>query len=137
MVFQELLNSIPGLEECLLNGSDEEVGIVADLVRTLSQRARLSCLPKQISKGASGAQGDDTKSLKGVVLDWIVPQGQVLSPALSHNVKIDRGFNHERTGALLCPAGLDWSNQRYIHPFSKVLRAQTSSASRRSSRVGN
>jgi hypothetical protein len=23
---------------------------------------------------------------------------------------VDRGFHHERTGALLCPAGLDWSN---------------------------
>jgi hypothetical protein len=29
---------------------------------------------------------------------------------LARNVKLDRGFHHERTGALLCPAGLDWSN---------------------------
>ena len=64
----------------------------------------------KLSKGASGARGDDTKSLKGAVLDWITPRGQSLVPPLSRNIKIDRGFNHERTGALLCPAGLDWSN---------------------------
>jgi hypothetical protein len=44
------------------------------------------------------------------VLDWITPKGQSLVPSLSRNVKIDRGFHHERTGALLCPAGLDWSH---------------------------
>ena len=64
----------------------------------------------KLSKGASGARGNDTKSLKGVVLDWITPRGQSLVPPLSRNIKIDRGFNHERMGALLCPAGLDWSN---------------------------
>jgi hypothetical protein len=29
-------------------------------------------------------------------------------------VKIDRGFHHERTGALLCPTGLDWANAEYV-----------------------
>ncbi|KAG2039792.1 hypothetical protein BDR03DRAFT_933075 [Suillus americanus] len=36
--------------------------------------------------------------------------GQVVIPPLSRNIKSDRGFNHEVTGALLCPAGLDWSD---------------------------
>lgn len=30
---------------------------------------------------------------------------------------MDRGFHHERTGALLCPAGLDWNNTEYIFCF--------------------
>jgi hypothetical protein len=64
----------------------------------------------QIRKGASGARGDDTKSLKGVILEWITLKGQALSPPLSRNIKIGRGFNHKRTGALLCPADLDWAN---------------------------
>ena len=64
----------------------------------------------KFSKGASGARGDDTKSLKGAVLDWITLKGQSLVPPLARNMKVDRGYNHERTGALLCPAGLDWSN---------------------------
>jgi hypothetical protein len=59
----------------------------------------------------AGARGDDTKSLKGVILDWITPKGQALTPPLSRNIKSDRGFNHERTGALLCPVDLDWGNQ--------------------------
>ena len=69
-----------------------------------------STLFLQIQKGASSARSDDTKSLKGAILDWITPRGQPLNPPLARYVKMDRGFHHERTGALLCPAGLDWSN---------------------------
>jgi hypothetical protein len=93
-VFQQLLQSVPGLEVRLLEGSDEEIGHVADLIQ----------------KGASSARSDDTKSLKGAILDWIAPRTQPLNPPLARNVKIDRGFHHECTGALLCPVGLDWTN---------------------------
>ncbi|KAG1748795.1 hypothetical protein EDD22DRAFT_981865 [Suillus occidentalis] len=55
---------------------------------------------EDLGKGASGAR----------VLEWLVPRGQVVIPPLSRNIKSDRGFNHEVTGALLCPAGVDWSN---------------------------
>lgn len=47
------------------------------------------------------------------MLDWISPRGQPLNPPLTRNIKINRGFHHERTGFLLCPAGLDWSNLEY------------------------
>jgi hypothetical protein len=66
----------------------------------------------KLRKGASGSRGDDTKSLKGAVLEWIAPKGQALNPPLSQNVKLDRGFNHERTGPLLCPVNLDWSDHK-------------------------
>lgn len=68
----------------------------------------------QLRKGVSGARGDDTRGLKGAVLDWVTPQGQTLSPPLTRNRKDDRGFKHERTGALLCPIDLDWSNAEYV-----------------------
>ena len=64
----------------------------------------------KIQRGACNARSDDTKSLKSAVLDWITPRGQPLNPPLARNMKTDRGFHHERTGALLCPAGIDWSN---------------------------
>ena len=70
----------------------------------------------QIQKGVSCARSDDTKSLKGVVLDWILPRNGVAFEStpqptpLSRNVKTNRGFHHPVTGALLCPAGLDWKN---------------------------
>lgn len=64
----------------------------------------------QIQKGVSGARSDDTKSLKTVVIDWIALPGQHLYPPLARNIKVDRGFHHDRTGFLLCPAGLDWNN---------------------------
>jgi hypothetical protein len=64
----------------------------------------------QVQQGVSSTRSDDTKSLKGPILDWIVPVGQSLNPPLVRNVKIDRGFHHERTGALLYPASMDWSD---------------------------
>jgi len=93
-VFKALLQMIPDLETRLMDGSDDVVGAIA----------------KMIQKGVSTARSDDTKSLKGVILDWIVPLGLPFHPPLARNNKADRGFHHERTGALLCPAGLDWSD---------------------------
>jgi hypothetical protein len=65
-----------------------------------------------MGKGASGARGDDMKTLKSAVLEWLVLRGQAVIPPLARNIKSDHGFNHEITGALLCPAGLDWSNAK-------------------------
>jgi hypothetical protein len=94
-----------------MNSTEEEVVFVAELVCFGPPLPSTSDpVAAQIQKGASSARSDDTKGLKGAVLDWIMPRGQPLNPALSRNVKIDRGFHHERTGALLCPSGLDWSN---------------------------
>ena len=75
----------------------------------------------QVQKGSSSARADDTKTLKGAILDWITPRGQSLYPPLARNVKLDRGFHHERTGALLCPAGLDWSNVELVLSFFLIF----------------
>ncbi|KAG1871648.1 hypothetical protein F4604DRAFT_1881094 [Suillus subluteus] len=83
-VFMDLIDSYPGLLNHLTSGEEEDIIHVGEL----------------LGKGASGARGDDTKTLKSAVLEWLVPRGEVS----------DRGFNHEITGALLCPAGLDWSD---------------------------
>ncbi|KAG1892880.1 uncharacterized protein F5891DRAFT_963751 [Suillus fuscotomentosus] len=87
-VFMELIDSYPGLLEHLTNGDEEDVIHIGELM----------------GKGASGARDDDTKTLKSAVLEWLVPRGQAVIPPLSRNIKSDRGFNHEVTGALLCPA---------------------------------
>ncbi|KAG1718395.1 hypothetical protein EDD22DRAFT_983575 [Suillus occidentalis] len=93
-VFMELIDSYPNLLDRLTSGEEEDIIHVGEL----------------LGKGASGARGDDTKTLKCAVLEWLLPRGQAVIPPLSRNIKSDRGFNHEVTGALLCPAGLDWSN---------------------------
>ncbi|KAG1894632.1 uncharacterized protein F5891DRAFT_1130893 [Suillus fuscotomentosus] len=93
-VFEQLLESYPGLLERLKDGSEEEILHVGEL----------------IGKGAAGARGDDTKTLKSAILDWISPKGEAIRPPLHRNSKIDRGFNHDLTGSLLCPAGLDWND---------------------------
>jgi hypothetical protein len=73
----------------------------------------------QIQRGVSSARSDDTKSLKGAVLDWIFPRdGDVrnvlpMDPPpqpLSRNIKTNRGFHHPITGGLLCPAGLSYED---------------------------
>lgn len=52
--------------------------------------------------------------MKSAIIDWITPKGQSLIPHIPRYVKPTRGFNHERTGALLCPAGLDWDHAEYV-----------------------
>jgi hypothetical protein len=111
-----------------MTGAEEEVMRIADLVRRTPDE--MTCFYpdssplEQIQKGASNARSDDTKSLKSAILDWIMPRGQPLNPPLMRNVKTDRGFHHERTGALLCPAGLDWSDPScvsyYIHLYLTI-----------------
>ncbi|KAG1777572.1 hypothetical protein EV702DRAFT_969467 [Suillus placidus] len=100
-VFEQLLDSYPGLLERLKDGSEEEILHVGEL----------------IGKGAAGARGDDTKTLKSAVLDWISPKGEAIQPPLHRKTKIDRGFNHDFTGSLLCPAGLDWNDPCYVSVF--------------------
>ncbi|TFK21413.1 hypothetical protein FA15DRAFT_597916, partial [Coprinopsis marcescibilis] len=93
-LYKELLALSPPLEERLLTSSEEELFYVADM----------------ITKGASAARSDDTRTLKGSILAWITPSNTLLTPPLSKNIKTDRGFYHERTGELLCPATMDWND---------------------------
>ncbi|KAF8834343.1 hypothetical protein BDN67DRAFT_992683 [Paxillus ammoniavirescens] len=93
-VFKELLQMVPGLKARLMGSSEDDVMLISDLLQ----------------KGANGARADDTKGMKTAIVDWITLKGQSLNLHIPRNVKSGRGFNHERTGALLCPAGLDWSN---------------------------
>ncbi|KAG2070763.1 hypothetical protein BDR04DRAFT_1128370 [Suillus decipiens] len=81
-VFIELIDSYPGLFDCLTNG-EEDIIHAGEL----------------LGKGASVVQADDTKTLKSTILEWLVPRGQAS----------DHGFSHKVTSTLLCPAGLDWS----------------------------
>ena len=43
---------------------------------------------KQLQKGISGARSDDTKGLKGAILDWIVLHGQSLHPVIASHLHI-------------------------------------------------
>ncbi|KAJ3550552.1 hypothetical protein NMY22_g398 [Coprinellus aureogranulatus] len=102
-IYLDLLRLVPGLSDRLLNSSEHEIHYVADM----------------LSKGSLGARADDTKSLKSVIIDWITPPGGSLHPPLSRNVKTDRGFFHNATGELLCPATLDWADEE----IQKQLKA--------------
>ncbi|KAF8200969.1 hypothetical protein BJ912DRAFT_843657 [Pholiota molesta] len=104
-VFSSLLKIVPGLEERLMTaGSEQDVQFIATLLQ----------------KGASSARSDDTKSLKSAIIDWLMPPGESLTPPLPRNVKDNRGFNHEITGSLLCPAGVDWADREQVKIKQKL-----------------
>jgi len=90
------------------------------LLRSLSQSSG-------IQKGISSARSDNTKSLKGVVLDWILlrdkatssdmPPDMPSTPKPTHllqNVKTNQGFYHPVTGALLCPADFNYKDAAWV-----------------------
>ena len=108
-MFKKLLSIVPHFAECLMESSEEESMIMADLVCLFPcYNCCLNIL--QIQKGISTARSDDTKSLKGVVLEWITPWDTPLHPPLSRSIKTTQGFHHPVMGALLCPAGLNWND---------------------------
>lgn len=80
----------------------------------------------QLHKGVSGARGNDTLSLKGTVLDLIVPIGQTLNSLLNWNKKDDCGFKHERIGLFSVPStkiGLttsQWSTLLYSGTYDPM-----------------
>lgn len=59
--------------------------------------------------------------MKGSVLEWITPEGQAIIPPIHPRSKHDRGFHHEQTGALLCPAGVDWGIPQYVNSHHVVF----------------
>lgn len=140
-MYRQLLNSVPELEERLVGGTPDEISTIADfvsncdLVMSISFQNSQSAVFK-IRKGASGARGDDTKSLKGAIIEWITPKGQALNPPLSRNAKVDRGFNHERTGSLLCPADLDWTDKESVSLHISLSLFPTSSRIKLGLRTG-
>jgi hypothetical protein len=116
VLFTLLLKICTGLKDRLSEASNEEVGLIADLVRPLISCTWLDIshiIATQIQKGVvNGGRSDDTKTMKSAVIDWITPPGQSLEPLLSRKIKTTCGFHHEKTGLLLCPAGLDWSTHQ-------------------------
>ena len=98
------------LEDCILGGNDKEVQAITDLVDLTLEcclaDSLMQCkITSKIQRGSSGMRSDDTKSLKGTIVDWITLKGEVLIPHLDWNVKHDGGFYHNHTSFLLCPMG--------------------------------
>ncbi|KAG6810629.1 hypothetical protein H0H92_011063 [Tricholoma furcatifolium] len=123
-VYKSLLAICQGLGPKLLDESTtgDDIEKWADMVRFSQWLPVTNHLLRwgdiQIQKGASGARGDDTKGIKAAVIDWITPKGESLVPPLNRRQKVDRGFHHEVTGGLLCPAHLDWKDEDGETPYA-------------------
>ncbi|KAJ2929074.1 hypothetical protein H1R20_g8016, partial [Candolleomyces eurysporus] len=96
-IFNELLRLVPELRERLWSkdANSNETLYIASM----------------LAKGVAGARSDDNKSLKAAIIEIITPKGSVLTPALSRNIKTDRGYFHITTGKYLCPTELDWNDE--------------------------
>jgi hypothetical protein len=46
----------------------------------------------QIQKGVNASRADDTKGMKGTIIEWITPADRELTPRLNRKHKFDRGF---------------------------------------------
>jgi hypothetical protein len=91
--------------------TEEDIMVMAELVHlSPMQELQKPFYPQKLQKGVSAARSNNTKSLKGIVVDWITPCDVSLLPPLSWNIKTNRSFHHPVTGQLLCPTGLDWNN---------------------------
>lgn len=139
-VYTTLCRGSPNLEERIINGDDKEVRFIADLVSLFINLTKLAyrwvtLIIFKLQKGSSGARSDDTKGLKGAILDWITPRNEPLNPPLSRSIKHDRGFHHERTGFLLCHVRKDWDNQEWsclVHSLSSNTTDKTAGPKRNS-----
>jgi hypothetical protein len=58
------------------------------------------------------ACGDDTSSLKIVVVGWVDSIFGVSVPPLLPKYKDGRGLDNDYCGLLLCPAEWDWNDER-------------------------
>ncbi|KAJ3507400.1 hypothetical protein NMY22_g16943 [Coprinellus aureogranulatus] len=108
-LFRELLKVCPFLGERLF-----------DMDRTVDD---LIYAADMLTKGVNTARADDVKSLKSAVIDWITPEGGVLSPALPRNSKIGRGFHHSTTGMYLCPTDYDWEDESSVDGDTRATRS--------------
>ena len=110
-IFQALLKMCHGLEDRLADAELKEVQLISDLVGSTEL---LPNIFTSIQKGANASCANDTKGMKGAVINWITPSDHDLAPSLHHKHRFDRGVQHEATGALLCPARVNWSSTQWV-----------------------
>ncbi|KAI6141161.1 hypothetical protein BKA82DRAFT_3977752 [Pisolithus tinctorius] len=90
--FEELITVLPWMKKIVLRGTADE----------------LEDICKQLQKGADGARGDDTANLKQDIVSWLTDLFHPIEPPLRTTTKDERGFVHDVTGKLICPAEFDW-----------------------------
>ncbi|TDL15716.1 hypothetical protein BD410DRAFT_732289, partial [Rickenella mellea] len=99
--FQRLITYHPSIEEKLVKAN----GISKDELDAVQLEIR--------AKGGSSARSDDMRGIKINIVEWIrMKPDEELTPALLPKQKTGRGFNHPRTGFLLCPANMNWEDPK-------------------------
>jgi hypothetical protein len=91
-------------EECLMESTDDGVMCMTELVCALIIQHLFSPhIYIKIQKSVSCARSDDTKGIKGAVLDWITPQNAPLNPPLACNIKMSRATTTPPQGYSCAP----------------------------------
>ncbi|KIK92910.1 hypothetical protein PAXRUDRAFT_12950 [Paxillus rubicundulus Ve08.2h10] len=90
--FEELVEFLPWFKKKILHCDADELDDIC----------------KQLRKGADGARGDDTAGLKQEIVIWLTDLFHPVEPPLRTTTKDERGFVHDVTGKLICPAEYNW-----------------------------
>jgi hypothetical protein len=110
--YEHLIRQIPSLKTKLL---DQDLLELNSLFRDVNSfpisNAKCALIMIKLRKGSGGARGDDAANLKPVVVGWIPSiLGTPVTVPLSPSSKLDRGFEHDDTGCLLCPIEYNWGD---------------------------
>ncbi|EGO23842.1 hypothetical protein SERLADRAFT_370680 [Serpula lacrymans var. lacrymans S7.9] len=87
-VFERLMQMVPGLDTRLQESSSKERGMIADFIQ----------------QGSSGAQSDDTKSLKGLILNWVTPPNWLSKEINGYSYNLENPWNGAFCSSLLVSA---------------------------------
>lgn len=110
--YEHLIWHIPSLKAKLLNQDILELNsFFRDVSSFLIPNVKCAPIMIKLRKGSGGARGDDAANLKPVVVSWIAGiMGTPVTVPLSPTSKLDRGFEHDDTGRLLCPIEYNWED---------------------------
>lgn len=108
--YELLARHVPGIEKKLVDMDTNELGAYFRDVCVLLWYQGGELINPQLRKGSGGSRGDDAANLKPSVISWIVALFENPNPPLSPTTKMDRGFEHDITGRLLCPMDYNWDD---------------------------
>jgi hypothetical protein len=110
-----LIQHVAGFEEKLLALEVAELSLYFKEVSAFHMVRRYhSYSLYKLRKGASGARGDDAANLKPAVVTWIAALFENPLIPFSPSSKLDRGFESDITGQLLCPIDYNWNDESYV-----------------------
>ncbi|KAL0564602.1 hypothetical protein V5O48_017440 [Marasmius crinis-equi] len=94
--YQLLVKAVPGLQKKLEDPNQAPEEIVKYL--------------RELETGGNNARNDDVNTSKEEIVAWLEARPVPPSPRLNKRTRLFRAFSNDTTGALICPADMDWND---------------------------